>query len=41
MGWAPYGVASIITVSLLVTIRNEWDLVTWLAPKADRGSETH
>jgi hypothetical protein len=40
-GWAPYGVAAIITVSLLVTIRNEWDLVTWLAPKADRGSESY
>lgn len=35
-GWAPYGVATIVTASLLVTIRNEWDLVTWLAPKADQ-----
>jgi hypothetical protein len=34
-GWAPYGVATIVTALLLVTIRNEWDLVTWLAPKAD------
>jgi hypothetical protein len=34
-GWAPYGVAAIITALLLITIRNEWDLVTWLAPKAE------
>lgn len=34
-GWAPYGVATLITALLLVTIRNEWDLVTWLAPKVD------
>ena len=34
-GWAPYGVAMIIMALLLVTIRNEWDLVTWLAPRPD------
>jgi len=25
---------------LLLSIRNEWDLVTWLAPKADERSST-
>jgi hypothetical protein len=33
--WAPHGLAAIVTFVLLVTIRNEWDLVTWLAPKPD------
>jgi hypothetical protein len=30
------GVAVVINAILLVSIRNEWDLVTWLAP---RGAE--
>jgi hypothetical protein len=34
-GWAVNGVAVVITAILLVTIRNEWDLVTWLAPRGD------
>lgn len=33
--WARYGVAAVINALLLVSIRNEWDLVTWLAPKPD------
>jgi hypothetical protein len=33
--WAVDGVAVVINAILLVTIRNEWDLVTWLAPRAD------
>jgi hypothetical protein len=33
--WAPYAIAMLITGLLLVTIRNEWDLVTWLAPRPD------
>lgn len=33
--WAVSGVATVITLILLATIRNEWDLVTWLAPRAD------
>jgi len=37
--WAEYGVAAVIMAILLVTIRNEWDLVTWLAPKPDGGAE--
>ena len=36
--WALHGVAAVITGLVLVAIRNEWDLVTWLAPKADTGS---
>jgi len=34
-GWAPTGAAAVITGILLLAIRNEWDLVTWLAPRAD------
>lgn len=34
-GWAVYGVAAATTGLLLNSIRNEWDLVTWLAPRAD------
>jgi len=34
-GWAVNLMAVEITGVLLVSIRNEWDLVTWLAPKAD------
>ena len=37
-GWAVPGIAVVITVLILVTIRNEWDLVTWLAPRPDSGS---
>lgn len=33
--WAVNGVAVVINAILLVSIRNEWDLVTWLAPRAD------
>lgn len=33
--WAVDGVAVVINAILLVTIRNEWDLVTWLAPRGD------
>ena len=33
--WAVRGIAVVTTAILLLAIRNEWDLVTWLAPKAD------
>jgi hypothetical protein len=33
--WAVYGIAAVNTAILLLAVRNEWDLVTWLAPKAD------
>ncbi len=34
-GWPRDGLAVVITGLLLLSIRNEWDLVTWLAPKAE------
>ncbi len=34
-GWAIHGLAAVITAMLLSCIRNEWDLVTWLAPRQD------
>ena len=33
--WARDAVAGVIVALLLVGIRNEWDLVTWLAPRPD------
>jgi hypothetical protein len=39
-GWAVHGIAAVTTAVLLLSIRNEWDLVTWLAPKADERSST-
>ncbi len=29
------GLAAAITLSLLLAIRNEWDLITWIAPQRD------
>jgi len=34
--WAVHGLAVVVTLVLLASIRNEWDLVTWLAPKPDQ-----
>ena len=36
-GWAdaPYAVAVVIVCLLLLSVRDEYDLVTWLAPKRD------
>lgn len=33
--WAVNAISAVITGLLLVSIRNEWDLVTWLAPRPD------
>ena len=33
--WAGYVLAGVITALLLISVRNEWDLVTWLAPRLD------
>lgn len=33
--WAHYGLAAVLTAGLLLAIRNEWDLITWIAPRAD------
>ena len=38
--WAVHGIAAVTTAVLLLSVRNEWDLVTWLAPEADEGSST-
>ena len=38
---APQGVAAVITCLLLITVRNEWDLVTWLAPRPDSPPDSH
>ena len=35
--WARDGLAVAITGLLLVAIRNEWDLITWIAPHRDAG----
>jgi hypothetical protein len=32
---APYGLAAATTALLLSAIRNEWDLITWIAPRSD------
>ena len=31
--WAEDGLAAVITAGLLIAIRNEWDLITWIAPR--------
>lgn len=33
--WARDGLAVAITVGLLLAIRNEWDLITWITPRGD------
>ena len=40
-GWpdAPYGVAAVIVGLLLLSVRDEYDLVTWLAPRRDKPAE--
>jgi nitrate/nitrite transporter NarK len=38
--WAAQGLAVVITGGLLLCIRNEWDLVTWLAPRPDSPSDS-
>jgi hypothetical protein len=36
---AHYGLAAVITALLLLAIRNEWDLITWIAPRPERPDE--
>ena len=31
--WAQDALAVVVTLSLLLSIRNEWDLITWIAPR--------
>ena len=33
--WAGYGLALVITAGLLLAIRNEWDLITWITPRGE------
>ena len=33
--WAHYGAAAVTLAILLSAVRNEWDLITWIAPRAD------
>ena len=33
--WAQQGIAAVNTAALLIAIRNEWDLITWIAPRSD------
>lgn len=35
--WAHFGLATVITLSLLLAIRNEWDLITWITPRGEDG----
>jgi hypothetical protein len=37
--WANYGLAAAVTAGLLLAIRNEWDLITWIAPRDDSDRE--
>lgn len=37
--WAHGGLAAVITALLLLAIRNEWDLITWIAPQRDQGGD--
>ena len=36
-GWARAddALAAFVTAGLLLAIRNEWDLITWIAPRHD------
>jgi len=36
--WANKGLAVAITGLLLLAVRNEWDLITWIAPRHDEGA---
>ena len=36
--WARDGLAAAIVGLLLLAVRNEWDLITWIAPRNDSGS---
>lgn len=39
--WAGDGLAVAITAGLLLAIRNEWDLITWIVPRPDGVSGDH
>lgn len=35
--WAHYGLAIAVIFELLLAIRNEWDLITWITPRGEDG----
>lgn len=37
--WAQKALAVVITLGLLLAIRNEWDLITWITPRGEQGSD--
>lgn len=37
--WAQKALAVIITLGLLLAIRNEWDLITWITPRGEDGDD--
>ena len=37
--WAGHALAAVIVVLLLSAIRNEWDLITWIAPRSGSPDE--
>ena len=34
--WDHFALAFVITAGLLLAIRNEWDLITWITPRGDK-----
>ena len=39
VSWARDGLVVVITAGLLLAIRNEWDLITWITPRAEPGED--
>jgi hypothetical protein len=37
--WAQKALAVVVTLALLLAIRNEWDLITWITPRGEDGDE--
>src|SRR5215210_7034538 len=33
--WAVHAVAAVVTALVLLAVRNEWDLITWIAPRSE------
>jgi hypothetical protein len=36
--WAADGLAVVLTAGILLAIRNEWDLITWIVPRGSTGA---
>jgi hypothetical protein len=37
--WAQKALAVVVTLGLLLAIRNEWDLITWITPRGEDGDD--